>query len=73
MPWSVVRVQHSDGTPARGVRVVLGFGPGQTSAILTDRHGEARIEHASTGRARVYVNGRETTSFHAPGTATVTL
>jgi|WetSurMetagenome_2_1015567.scaffolds.fasta_scaffold227334_3 hypothetical protein len=73
MPTSIVKVVHHDGTPASGRRVVLGFPFGNTSSFLTDRDGEAKVEHESSGRATVFVDGRNCTSFHAPGSISVTI
>lgn len=73
MPFSTVHVQHSDGSPARHVRVVLGFSTGMTKEVFTDDRGEATVEHASTGRASIYVSGKEYHSFHAPGRTAVTV
>lgn len=73
MPASTIHVQHSDGSVARHVRVVLGFSTGMTKDFYTDDYGDAVVEHASTGRATVYVSGKEYHSFHAPGRTSVTV
>lgn len=73
MPSSVVHVQHRDGSPAKGVRVVLGFNTGMTRDFYTDDYGDVVVEHASTGRASVYVSGKEYHTFHAPGRTSVTV
>ncbi len=39
---------------------------GMTRNFFTNRDGMAIIEHASVGRARVYVNGKAYGTFHAP-------
>jgi len=69
MAASTVIVSHRDGSPARGVRVVLGFSGGMTRVAYTDSYGRAVVEHASTGRATVYVSGKDCGNFYAPGTA----
>jgi hypothetical protein len=69
MAASTVIVSHRDGSPARGVRVVLGFCGGQTRPVYTDHYGRAVVEHTSAGRATIYVRGQSRGSFHAPGTA----
>jgi hypothetical protein len=69
MAASTVIVSYRDGSPARGVRVVLGFCGGQTKPAYTDHYGRAVVEHASAGRATIYVSGHNRGSFHAPGTA----
>ena len=73
MPSSVVHVQYSSGSPAKGVRVTLGFSAGMTKAVYTDSYGDAVVDHASTGRATVYVSGKSYHSFHAPGRTAVTI
>lgn len=67
MPTSMITVQHRDGGAAQGVRVTLGFAAGNSKPAHTDRYGRAVVEHNSTGRATVYVSGRNCGSFHAPG------
>ena len=69
MAASTVIVSHRDGSPARSVRVVQGFCSGMTRAAFTDSYGRAVVEHSSSGRATVYVSGKDCGSFHAPGTA----
>ena len=71
MPSSVITVQHRDGGAVRKVRVSLGFVEGNARPAYTDDHGTAIIDHASTGRATVYVSGRSCGSFHAPGRTSV--
>ena len=73
MPASTITVQHADGSPARHVRVVLGFSSGNTDEEFTDSYGQAVVEHSSVGRATVYVSGRDCGSFHAPGRYAVTV
>ena len=73
MPVSTVHVQYRDGSPARKVRVVLGFSTGMTREAFTDDRGEATVDHASTGNASVYVSGKKYHSFHAPGRTAVTV
>ncbi|MDP8222946.1 MAG: hypothetical protein P9L99_06265 [Candidatus Lernaella stagnicola] len=76
MAMSRVHVQHRDGSPARHVRVVLGFSGiagGMTKPAFTDGSGDAVVEHSSTGRATVYVSGSDCGSFHAPGTYAATV
>ena len=73
MMISTVHVYHSGGSPARGVRVVLGFSAGMTRPAYTDAYGRALVGHATTGRADVYISGQKHANFHAPGTVAVTL
>lgn len=67
MPASTIIVQHRDGSPARHVRVVLGFPAGNSDAYFTDAYGQVTVDHSSVGRATVFVSGRDSGSFHAPG------
>ena len=73
MPASTIIVQYGDGTPVRHVRVVLGFQAGMTNEFFTDNYGQAVVEHASVGNAKVYVSGKSYGSFHAPGRMAVTI
>jgi hypothetical protein len=73
MPESSIRVYHRDGSPASGVRVVLGYSLGNTSPAYTDSSGEARVTHRSEGRATLYVDGREYGSVQTPGQASLTV
>ena len=73
MPTSTVYVEYRDGSPAAGARVGLGFAGGVTGAVIADRYGVAEIDHASTGQATIFVNGRRCGTMHAPGEASVTL
>jgi|GEM_PF-2006766 len=73
---SEVRVYHRDGSAASGLRVALGFDGlfgGVTVAVYTDRNGVALIEHASSGKAHVYVDGSDVQTFDAPGRTVVRL
>lgn len=72
MPMSRIHVQYRDGSAARHVRVVLGFSAGVTHDAYTDDHGDAIVEHTSSGQATVYVSGSDCGKFHAPGTFVVT-
>lgn len=67
MAESVVVVQRNGGGYVKGARVVLGFGNGNTDSVYTDSDGEAVIEHTTTGRATVYVDGKDMGSMTAPG------
>ncbi|MEW6749662.1 MAG: hypothetical protein AB1505_01625 [Candidatus Latescibacterota bacterium] len=74
MPASTIIVQHRDGSPARRVRVVLGFHGltgGMTDEEYTDDHGEVTITHSSVGKADVYVSGKKRATMHAPGRTSV--
>jgi len=57
--------------PARGVRISLEynglFQSGFTSNYYTNEEGVAYIEHASTGRATLYINGEEKGKMRTPG------
>lgn len=73
MPASTIIVQYHDGSAARRVRVVLGFSGGNTDGVYTDGNGHAVVEHISTGKAAVYVDGQQRERFRAPGKCVVTL
>lgn len=73
MNRSMIYVQYSDGSKPKGTRVTLGFSLGVTKDFFTDRDGLAIVEHASTGKATVYVSGSDKGSFNAPGTFVVTI
>ena len=57
--------------PARGVRVSLEysglFQSGFTSNYYTNEEGVAFIDHTSTGKADVYINGMKQGSMRTPG------
>jgi len=72
MPASTIFVYHPDGSPCTRTKVVLGFRSGMSKPGFTNSRGEATIEHASTGRATVYVSGKNCGTFHAPGRTSVT-
>lgn len=72
MPTSVIKVSKgSTGKPVSNARVVLEWGGiancGQTPVQYTNSNGEVVINHASSGKATVYVNGKRCNYFHAPG------
>ena len=61
---------YYNGRPLQGVRVGLIFGGifgGYTPDFYTDFNGTAFIEHASTGTANIYVDGRLVDSGYCPG------
>lgn len=70
---SKVFVQYRDGSKPKGAKVVLGFSGGMTKPTYTSAYGEVLIEHASTGRADVFVSGKKCGSFIAPGETVVFL
>jgi len=76
MPTSLVTVYNSSkGKFESNARVVLewsGFtNLGQSSPVSTDSKGQAVINHSSSGKATVYVNGRSYGAFSTPGSYTV--
>ncbi len=72
MPQSTIQVRKY-GKPVSGARVVLSFFGGQTDSAYTDSDGYARVDHASTGEATIFVDGSETRKMRAPGSVTVTI
>jgi len=74
MAASTVIVQHRDGSPARRVRIVLGFrNGGMTKDVYADDKGRAVVEHTSVGQADVFVSGKKVGTMHAPGSFAVTI
>jgi hypothetical protein len=72
MNTSVIRVY--DGKlkrMANRARVVLSidgiFSGGMTKEVYTNEQGIAYVQHASTGMATVYINGREVGRMRVPG------
>ena len=64
---SIIYVQHKDGSKPKGKKIVLGFSMGMTKPAYTDKDGKAIIEHASRGKATIYVKGSNKGTFNAPG------
>ncbi len=73
MPISTITIDYEDGAAAVGARVELAFPGGLTKPSFTNRYGEAVIEHASVGRAEIYVSGHKAGAFDAPGKTVVVL
>lgn len=73
MPATTVIVQHHDGSPARNVRVSLGFSGGSSEPAFTDSYGQCTVQHSSTGQATVFVSGSARATVHCPGTVSVTI
>lgn len=76
MPTSIIKVYNSSrGKWESRARVVLdfmeGLNAGQTSPVYTDSNAQAVIDHSSTGKATIYVNGSDAGKFQAPGSETV--
>ncbi len=69
MPTSKITV-YKNQKPASGIKVTLEFSGianvGFTKPVYTDSNGVALVEHASTGKANVYINGSRKGSIHAP-------
>jgi len=73
MPASTIYVAYSDGSPCSRTKVVLGFSTGMTKPGFTDHRGTVTIEHLSTGKATIYISGKNCGQFHAPGKTSVAL
>jgi hypothetical protein len=73
MYTSTIYVEYDDGSPAAGARVGLGFSSGVTNAFIANRYGYAKVEHASSGHATIFVHDRRYGTMKAPGSASVTL
>ena len=76
MTVTTIRVQYASGKPAPGYKVSLSFTSafgGVTETVLTDSCGVAQIKHASTGDAKVIVQGTPRLTVRCPCERTVTL
>jgi hypothetical protein len=71
MATSIVRVYNSkQGKWAYYAKVVLAFDAsfgGQSPTVYTNDNGEAIIQHASTGQATVYIDGKNRGRMQTPG------
>lgn len=67
MAESVVVVQRTGGGYVKGAKVTLGFWDGITDSVYTNSEGEAVIRHSNTGKATVYVDGRDKGTMSTPG------
>lgn len=72
MPTSTITVYNSSsGRPEPNARGVLEWNGianlSQSRPVHTDSNGMAIIDHASSGQATVYINGREVGRMSAPG------
>jgi hypothetical protein len=72
METSVVKVYDSSlKKMAQRARVVLSidgiFSGGMTKEVYTNDQGLAYVQHASTGMATVYINGKEVGRMRVPG------
>ena len=57
------------GVPVEGVRLSVS----SRQMTYTDSDGTAKVDHASSGEATIFVDGSETRKMRAPGWATVTI
>ena len=76
MPTSIIKVYNSSrGKWESRAKVVLSFmgglNAGQTPPVYTDSNGKAVIDHSSTGKATIYVNGSNAGKMNAPDSVTV--
>lgn len=72
--YSKIRVQYSDGEPARGIKVSLsidGFLSGGVVKGYTNNSGDVIIGHESTGTADIIINGRSRGNLKTPGETVV--
>jgi 5-hydroxyisourate hydrolase-like protein (transthyretin family) len=68
MAKSIVYVQYKSGNPAKSVKVTLGMhAGGMTKPVYTDKDGRAVLDHSSTGKATVFVNGKDKGTMSTPG------
>jgi hypothetical protein len=81
MPTTTIKCVRSNGKPAKGVRVTIGFdfsdhplSSGFTGSEYTDSDGLAKIDHSNTGKAYVYLNGdKQDRPINVPGSFSFTL
>lgn len=74
METSVIKVYDSKlKKMAKRARVVLSidgiFSGGMTKEVYTNEDGVAYVSHSSTGKATVYINGKDVGRMITPGTA----
>ena len=67
MSYTTVVVVYEFQKPSSGHEVILGFFGGNTKEFTTDSSGTAYVQHESTGRAEVFVDGRKRDTINAPG------
>ena len=68
---TLIYVQYKDGSKPKGIKVVLGFSMGMSKPAYTDRDGRAIVEHASRGKATIYVKGSNKGTLNASGETVV--
>ncbi|TXB67943.1 hypothetical protein [Phaeodactylibacter luteus] len=78
MHTSIIKVYNGRyGKWEKNAKVTLHWGgllnSGFSKAVYTNAQGIAEVQHASTGPATIYVNGKEQGKMRAPGTITVTI
>ena len=78
MSTSIVKVYNSGlGKWEKNARVVLcwdGFlNAGMSRAVYTDANGIAEVQHSSSGKADIYINGKRCGTMQTPGSKTVTV
>lgn len=70
MPTSKVTV-YRNGKPASNIKITLEYTglsqSGFTTPAYTNSSGIATINHSSTGKATIYVNGSSRRSMNTPG------
>lgn len=72
MPVSTIHVTQNGSTAPAGVKVMLSFaGGGVSETARTDSSGRATVSHTASGTAKVFVDGRQRDTMHAPGTVSV--
>ena len=75
MPTTTIKCVRSNGKPAKGVKVTIGFefsdhplSSGLTDSEFTDADGEAEIRHSNSGKAYVYLDGdKQDSAVTVPG------
>lgn len=67
MKYTTEVVVYEFKKPSAGHRVRLGFRSGVTKEFMTDSSGTAKVEHETSGRAEIYVNGAKKQTVDTPG------
>ena len=78
MNTSIIKVYNSKyGKWEKNAKVVLGWDGflnlGMSKAVYTNSDGMAEVQHASSGQATIYVNGKSYGKMKTPGSKTVTV
>ena len=74
MPTSIIKVYNGKyGRWEKNAKVVLGWWAGMSKPVYTNTNGLAEVNHSSTGKAAIYINGKEVGKINTPGSITITI